>query len=108
MDKFLSVSQLATSGNTTNRAIRLYMDKGLLTPVQFGHNYFFTENNLEILDNILRAKRLGFSLEEIKSCQIDCDEKKITSHLNRLESLISDAKVEIKALQNSLNKGGCS
>lgn len=107
MDKFLSVSQLATHGNTTSRAIRLYMGKGLLTPVQIGHNFFFTENTQLVLENILRAKRLGFSLKEIKSCQIDRDAQAISENLKRLETLISDAQIEIKALRNSLTEGDC-
>ncbi len=36
MDKFYSVDELAKAGNATPRAIRLYVDKGLLEPMRIG------------------------------------------------------------------------
>lgn len=50
----------------TTRALRFYEDKGLLTPHRIGGRRVFNAEDRERLEKILRAKRIGFSLEDIK------------------------------------------
>ena len=60
------IADTADHFEITTRAIRFYEDKGLLTPVRAnGHRVFSTQDR-ERLEKILRAKRIGFSLEDIK------------------------------------------
>ncbi len=50
----------------TTRAIRFYEDKGLLSPRRANGRRVFNVQDRERLEKILRAKRIGFSLEDIK------------------------------------------
>ena len=50
----------------TTRALRFYEDKGLLAPHRLGSRRVFNVQDRERLEKILRAKRIGFSLEDIK------------------------------------------
>jgi DNA-binding transcriptional MerR regulator len=61
-----SVSQLAKQLAVTARTIRFYEDKNLITPQRAGTTRVYTHRDRARLMLILRGKRLGFSLREIK------------------------------------------
>ncbi len=64
--KLWTISELADELNVTTRTIRFYEDKDLLRPQRLGANRVFNYQDRARLHLILRGKRLGFSLEEIK------------------------------------------
>jgi len=61
-----SVSQLARQLGVTTRTIRFYEDKQLISPQRAGTARVYTHRDRARLMLILRGKRLGFSLREIK------------------------------------------
>lgn len=61
-----TISELAQDFQLTPRAIRFYEDAGLLTPVREGQRRIYGPRERTRLRLIIRGKRLGFSLEEIK------------------------------------------
>lgn len=61
-----SISQLAQEFQLTPRAIRFYEDAGLITPQRDGQRRVYSQRDRIRLKLILRGKRLGFSLDEIK------------------------------------------
>ena len=61
-----SVSQLARQLGVTARTIRFYEDKKLITPQRAGTTRVYDHRDRARLILILRGKRLGFSLREIK------------------------------------------
>ena len=61
-----SITELAKEFKVSNRAIRFYEDEGLLAPTREGRNRVFNKRDRVRLELILRSKRLGFSLGEIK------------------------------------------
>ncbi len=61
-----SVSQIANQLGITARTIRFYEDKGLIAPCRAGTTRVYTVRDRARLMLILRGKRLGFSLREIK------------------------------------------
>jgi DNA-binding transcriptional MerR regulator len=61
-----SVSQLARQLGVTARTIRFYEDKRLISPQRAGTTRVYTHRDRARLMLILRGKRLGFSLREIK------------------------------------------
>jgi len=63
------IAELAAHFEITPRAIRFYEDKGLLNPGRENGSRVFTPADRERLERILRAKRLGFSLEDIRTVQ---------------------------------------
>ncbi|WP_448188284.1 MerR family transcriptional regulator [Azospirillum sp. sgz301742] len=66
MDDLYTVNQLAEELGITPRTLRFYEAKGLLTPRRVGNNRVYSKRDRARLKLILRGKRLGFSLEEIK------------------------------------------
>src|SRR5277367_3387930 len=65
-DRFLTVTQLARDLHVTARTIRFYEDKGLISPQRAGTTRVYTLRDRARMILILRGKRLGFSLREIK------------------------------------------
>ncbi len=61
-----SIAELAAHFEITTRAIRFYEDKGLIAPARIGGHRVFNEGDKARVEKILRAKRIGFSLEDIK------------------------------------------
>jgi DNA-binding transcriptional MerR regulator len=64
--RLYSVSQLAKELGVTARTIRFYEDKKLIAPQRAGTARVYTHRNRARLVLILRGKRIGFSLREIK------------------------------------------
>ncbi len=66
MEQLYTVNQLAEELGITPRALRFYEVKGLLAPNRVGNNRVYTKRDRARLKLILRGKRLGFSLAEIR------------------------------------------
>ena len=61
-----SISDLAQEFALTTRAIRFYEDEGLLAPIRRGQTRIYGERERTRIKLILRGKRLGFALSEIR------------------------------------------
>ena len=66
MDQSYSIGHLAGEFAVTPRTIRFYEDKDLLRPSRNGRARVFSRRDRERLKLILRGRRVGFSLAEIK------------------------------------------
>ena len=64
--QFYSVTQLALDLGVTARTIRFYEDKDLISPRRAGNNRVYTLRDRARMILILRGKKLGFTLREIK------------------------------------------
>lgn len=63
----ISIGELAKAFDVTTRAIRFYEEQGLIHPVREGTQRIYYAKDSVRLKLILRGKRLGFSLAEIKT-----------------------------------------
>jgi DNA-binding transcriptional MerR regulator len=61
-----SISDLSEEFGVTARALRFYEDEGLIAPVRRGTTRIYTKRDRARLAWILRAKRVGFSLADIR------------------------------------------
>ena len=60
------IGELAEEFGVTSRTLRLYEEEGLLDPERDGTRRIYNERNRVRLRLILRGKRLGWSLSEIR------------------------------------------
>lgn len=65
-DRTYSITDLCREFNVTPRTLRFYEQKGLLSPARRGWTRLFSYRDRARLQLILRGKRVGFALEEIK------------------------------------------
>ena len=61
-----TIGELASEFDVTSRALRLYEESELLSPKREGTKRIYAERDRVRLRLILRAKRLGWSLAEVK------------------------------------------
>lgn len=61
-----SISDLSEEFGVTARALRFYEDEGLIAPIRRGLTRVYTKRDRARLAWILRAKRVGFSLSDIR------------------------------------------
>jgi DNA-binding transcriptional MerR regulator len=65
-ERTYSISELCREFGVTPRTLRFYEQKGLLSPARKGWTRLFSYRDHARLRLILRGKRVGFALEEIK------------------------------------------
>jgi DNA-binding transcriptional MerR regulator len=61
-----TISDLSVEFEVTARALRFYEDQGLISPERIGLARIYSKRDRARLAWILRAKRVGFSLAEIR------------------------------------------
>ena len=62
----MSIREMCDAFEVTPRTLRFYESKELLFPIREGQKRLFTRRDRARLKLILRGKRFGFSLEEIR------------------------------------------
>lgn len=62
----LNIRDMCAQFHVTPRALRFYEDKELLAPLRRGAHRLYTPRDRARLKLILRGKRFGFSLEDIR------------------------------------------
>lgn len=65
-DTYMSIREMCEAFDVTPRTLRFYESKELLFPVRRGTKRLFTRRDRARLKLILRGKRFGFSLEDIR------------------------------------------
>lgn len=114
-DRTYTIRQLCNEFDVTPRALRFYEDKGLLSPARQGLNRLYSSRDRARVQLILRGKRVGFALNEIRDMLdlYDADEMhaaqaatSLTKFRKRIAELQAQ-KIEIDlAIQNL--KATCS
>ena len=111
-ERFCTVPELSRELGLTERAIRFYESKGLLAPKRAGNTRIFSYKDRARLIIIMRAKKLGFSLNGIKSFldlyDVDSNNRKQTElGLNAVDeriNILEEQRDEIKILLADLNE----
>lgn len=65
-DAMMTIREMCDAFDVTPRTLRFYESKELLFPVREGQKRLFTRRDRGRLKLILRGKRFGFSLEDIR------------------------------------------
>lgn len=65
-EKTMTIREMCDAFEVTPRTLRFYEAKELLFPIREGQKRLFTKRDRARLKLILRGKRFGFSLEEIR------------------------------------------
>ncbi len=66
MREFYSITELTREFDVSTRTLRFYEDEGLIQPVRRGRTRLFRPSDRHLIRQIMRGKRLGFSISEIR------------------------------------------
>ncbi len=105
-----SITELAREFDVTPRTIRFYEDQGMLAPERKGRQRIFHDRDHVRLRLILRGKRLGFSLAEVKEIielyDVDSGGEKQLVHLlqkiNQRRTSLEQQTRDIKEIMQDL------
>jgi DNA-binding transcriptional MerR regulator len=100
-----SITELAEEFGVTLRTIRHYEDVGLITPERRGSSRVFHTRDRIRLQLILRGKRLGFSLPEIRTIVNMYDEQPgEAGQLQYLLDQIDVRRAELEQLRRDIDE----
>ncbi|WP_289033822.1 MerR family DNA-binding transcriptional regulator, partial [uncultured Arsenicicoccus sp.] len=92
-----TIAQIADDFGVTHRTVRHYEDLGLLAPERRGTQRVYRRRDRTRLSLILRGKRLGFPLEEIRTIVNMYDEAQgPTSQLRYVLEQIDDRRADLQ------------
>jgi DNA-binding transcriptional MerR regulator len=107
MAELFTIGELAAAFALSPRAIRFYEDHGLLAPERVGTQRVYTKRDRARLQLILRGKRLGFSLADIREF-LDLYDTDRTGHrqmamtLDRTRARICDLEQQLQDITITL------
>jgi DNA-binding transcriptional MerR regulator len=98
-----TISELAREFDITTRAIRFYEDQGLLNPDRDGRRRVYSRRDRTRLKLILRGKRLGFTLGEVRELfehydSVDGEERQLRRYID----ILSRKRVKLEQQQQDL------
>lgn len=114
----LSIREMCKQFAVTPRALRFYEDKELLAPLRRGAHRLYTHRDRARLTLILRGKRFGFSLEDIRQllamydtrgsnqAQLTRTLELAQARLVQMKSQRDELTVAIAELENEIAQGG--
>ena len=118
MSESFSIAQLAGEFDITHRAIRFYESEGLLAPARRGNRRVYSGGDRVRLKLILRGRRLGFSVSEIREIlslyESDGGEGAQLRHLvgkiRERRALLRRQRTDIDAILDELDRleGACT
>jgi len=99
-----SISDLAAEFDLTTRSIRFYEDQGLLSPERRGQTRIYSRQDRVRLKLIMRGKRLGFSLAQVRELFALWDETASGSEkqLRLLLDKIAEKQAELEQQLNDI------
>jgi DNA-binding transcriptional MerR regulator len=91
------IQKVANDLGITARTLRFYEDKGLIEPRRVGTTRIYTRREVGRMQLILRGKRLGFSLRDIKQFLdlYDADPQ----HVEQMKTLAARARERADELE---------
>ena len=107
-DNTYTIGELSNEFDVTSRALRLYEESELLSPKREGTKRIYGERDRVRLRLILRAKRLGWSLAEVKEIfdlydsSSQGEEAQLVLLLAKLDERRMYLKMQQKDIENSL------
>jgi DNA-binding transcriptional MerR regulator len=107
-EELMTIREMCAEFDVTARTLRFYEAKELISPLREGQKRLFTKRDRARLKLILRGKRFGFSLEEIRQLlnMYDLGDQQQTQMLrtyelaqNRLAAMEAQAAELAEAIQ---------
>ncbi|NIJ08415.1 DNA-binding transcriptional MerR regulator [Sphingomonas vulcanisoli] len=108
-EPLIGIQEVASKLGVTPRTLRFYEDKGLIEPQRVGTTRIYTKREVARMHLILRGKRLGFSIREIKEfLDLYNGDSRHVEQVRHLRSRVSvhldDLQKQLKALRQTIDE----
>ncbi|MCJ2179060.1 MerR family transcriptional regulator [Novosphingobium album (ex Hu et al. 2023)] len=107
--EMLGIQEAANLLGVTMRTLRFYEDKGLIAPQRAGTTRIYSRREIGRMQLILRGKRLGFSIREIKEFldlyDVDPEHnEQVRQLIAKVGERIGDLRKQQKAIEQTLGE----
>ena len=98
------IQDVAQELGVTLRTLRFYENEGLIEPQRIGNRRIYSRREVGRIQLILRGKRLGFSIREIKQCLdlYDADPEH-QEQMERLAERVRERLLDLKKQRDALD-----
>ena len=108
-NELLGIQEAARQLGVTMRTLRFYEDKDLIAPQRVGTTRIYSRREIGRMQLILRGKRLGFSIREIKEFLdlYDADPEhyvQISQLIVKVSARIKDLRRQREAIEQTLDE----
>lgn len=106
MEKKMTSGEMAKKAGVSQKAIRLYDEKGLLKPTDYseGNYRLYDDAALQILEKIVALKQIGFSLEEIRDNLRDGEAADIKGALEIQLQKMEEKKYQLEKITDAIKR----
>lgn len=103
--EMLGIQEAARQLGVTMRTLRFYEDKGLIAPLRVGTMRCYSRREIGRMQLILRGKRLGFSIREIKEFLdlYDVDPEH-TEQVRKLVAKVGERVAELRKQKHAIEQ----
>jgi DNA-binding transcriptional MerR regulator len=103
MREFYTITELTREFDISTRTLRFYEDEGLIYPVRRGRTRLFRPADRHLVRQIMRGKRLGFSIAEIREIiQIYKEPPGVVGQLKLMIKRIEEKREELRQKRRDL------
>lgn len=105
MNSKMTTGEIAKKAGVSQKAVRLYDEKGLLKPSDYseGNYRLYDKEALGVLEKIIALKQVGFSLEDIKEKLTKGEKENILEALQAQVELLEAKRYELEKMVTRIN-----
>ena len=105
-ERKMTSGEMAKKAGVSQKAIRLYDEKGLLKPTDYseGNYRLYDDAALQILEKIVALKQIGFSLEEIRDNLQDGEASDIRGALELQLQKMEEKKYQLQKITDAITR----
>ena len=105
INKYYSISELTKEFGVSTRTLRFYEDEGLLHPERRGRTRLYRVADRRILIEILRGRRIGFTVAEIREIlQVYKEPPGEVGQLNLLMKMVNEKRAELRQKRKDIEE----
>ncbi|OLP55362.1 MerR family transcriptional regulator [Rhizobium rhizosphaerae] len=96
MDKYYTITELTREFGVSTRTLRYYEDEGLIHPERRGRTRLFRPMDRRLIQEILRGRRIGFTVAEIREIiQVYKDPTGESGQLKLIMKRVEDKRADL-------------
>jgi DNA-binding transcriptional MerR regulator len=105
VDKFYTITELTREFGVSTRTLRFYEDEGLINPERRGRTRLFRPADRRLIQEILRGRRIGFSIAEIRDIiRVYKDPPGEIGQLELLMAKVSEKRDELRQKRRDIEE----
>lgn len=105
MNKYYSITELTREFDISTRTLRFYEDEGLIHPERRGRTRLYRQADRHLIAQILRGRRIGFTIAEIREIiQVYDEPPGEVGQLNLLMKKVTEKREDLRQKRKDIDE----